>query len=306
MLWLDQDQVRHGKRFVKRLLSTTVLHPFRHSFLHWRIGWRTSKTSLLEDGAAALASFQWMESPRGHFYADPMLIEHEGRTWLFVEDYRYDINEARGILAAEVTAGGLAGPFRPALTSTRHISYPLIFRHEHDVYMLPETAARRRVELYRAVRFPFEWRFERLVFPHAGYDTTPFYLDGTWYFFTTVPEGGTGRGVTYLLWSDSLTGSWRLHPAGPLGDPGEGRGAGPIFQQGGRWIRPTQCGRPIYGYSFSFDEITHLDRETFSQRRLATFEPTWHRHIRGMHTYGRAGEIEVIDGCWGVNPYDVI
>lgn len=125
-------------------------------------------------------------------------------------------------------------------------------------------------------------------------------------FFTTVPEGGTGRGVTYLLWSDSLTGSWRLHPAGPLGDPGEGRGAGPIFQQGGRWIRPTQCGRPIYGYSFSFDEITHLDRETFSQRRLATFEPTWHRHIRGWHTYGRASEIEVIDGCWGVNPYDVI
>lgn len=306
MRWVIDERVRRSKRFVKRVLSKTILHPFRHSFLHWRVGLRISKSSLLQDGMAALPSFRWIDAPHGHFYADPMLFQHEGKTWLFVEDYLYEPNEARCILAGEVYDDGRIGPFMPVLTTERHVSYPLVFRHENEIYMVPETSDDRMIRLYRAVHFPFVWLFEHVLFPHAAYDTTPLYHEGTWYFFTTIPERGVDRRVPHLFWADSLTAKWHLHPASPIGPQDEGRGAGPIFREDGRLIRPTQCGRPVYGYSFSFDEVLCLDRETFSQRRLATFEPTWHRHLRGMHTYGRAGRVEVIDGCWGVNAYDVM
>jgi hypothetical protein len=291
---------------IKRLLSTTVLRPFRHSCLHWRIGLRRSKTSLWVDGMAAMPSFRWLESPRGHFYADPMLLEDKGRTWLFAEDYLHASDDARCIIAAEIGDDGSAGPFRPVLETEHHISYPFVFRHQGAIYMVPETAADRTVRLYRATDFPFSWRCEGVLFPHPAYDTTPFEHDGTWYFFATIPERGGSALITHLFWADSLTGRWHLHPASPVGGHGESRGAGPVFREDGRLIRPTQCGRPIYGYSFSFDEIVQLDRRTFVQRRLATFEPTWRRHLRGMHTYGRCGSLEVIDGCWGVNPYDVM
>jgi hypothetical protein len=297
---------RRPVKIAKKLLSTTILRPFRRSFPHWRVGLRRSRASLLTQGPAALPDFRWIEAPRGHFYADPMLLQHEGRIWLLAEDYEYEPNEARRIVAAEVGGDGQIGPFTPALTTDHHVSYPLVFYHDHEIYMVPETAADRAVWLYRARRFPFEWTRERRLFPHAAYDTTPWYHEGTWYFFTTIPERGPARCVTHLFWADSLTGVWRLHPKSPVGGHGEGRGAGPIFREDGRVIRPTQCGHPRYGYSFSFDEIVGLDRETFEQRRIATFEPTWHSRLYGMHTYGRVGEMEVIDGCWGVNPYVVM
>ena len=302
-----REELKRTERFIKKLLSTTVLRPFRHSCHHWRVGFRRSKLSLMDEGPQALTSFRWIDSPPGHFYADPMLFQHEGRTWLFVEDYLYATDEARCILVAEVSQEGAIGRFMPALATDFHLSYPLVFSHDDQIFMIPETAAHRTVELYRAVRFPLEWRFEAVLFPHPAYDTTPLYHDGRWYFFTSIPrESGRERVVPNLFYADSLTGAWHLHPSSPIGGLDEARGAGPIFKVDDRLIRPTQCGRPVYGYSFAFEEITRLDPEGFSEQRLVCFEPTWKRHLLGMHTYGRAGEIEVIDGCWGVNPYDVM
>lgn len=306
MIWLNREGLTRSTRCVKRVLSKTILHPFRHSFLHWRVAVRVAGTPLTISGPDALPGFRWLDSPRGHFYADPMLFRHEGRTWLFVEDYSYATNDARAILAAEIGPDGAPGPFLPVLAADHHLSYPLVFEHDGVIYMLPETAAARSIRLYRALRFPFVWRFERELFPHGGYDTTPCYRDGTWYFFTTIPERGPTRCITHLFRAESLRAAWSLHPASPIAGHAEGRGAGPIFEENGRLIRPTQCGRPLYGYSLSFDEIVDLDRTIFVERRLITFEPTWHRHLRGIHTYGRVGDVEVIDGCWGVNPYDVM
>jgi hypothetical protein len=307
MRWPIRAQLKRSERFLKKVLSTTLLRSFRHSCHHWRIGIRTSKHGLLNEGPNALSRFRWIDSPRGHFYADPMLLQHQGRTWLFVEDYLYATDEARSILVAEVSQNGEVGPFMPSLTADYHLSYPLVFSHAGEIFMVPETAAHRTVELYRAVRFPLEWRLETVLYPHPAYDTTPLYHDGLWWFFTSISvKGGRERVVPHLFYADSLTGEWQLHPSTSIGGCDEARGAGPIFKVDDRLIRPTQCGRPVYGYSFAFEEITRLDRAGFSEQRLACFEPTWQRHLLGMHTYGRAGDVEVIDGCWGVNPYDVM
>jgi hypothetical protein len=305
MHWLS-TQLKTGEHFVKKLLSQTVLHSLRHSLHHWRVGLRVSKTSLLDDGLQALSAFRWIDSPRGHFYADPMLFGHEGRIWLFVEDYLHATNRAQTILAAEVSEDGSVDGFMPVLTRPYHVSYPLVFRHKDDIYMLPETAEHHTIELYRSVRFPFQWRLHKVLFDHAGYDTTPLEFEGRWYFFTTLPEQGTRDGYTHVFMADNLAGPWEPHPVSPLYPPGKGRGAGPIIRVDGRLIRPTQCGIPVYGYSFSLDEIIQLDPTRIVHQRLATFEPTWSRHLRGTHTYGRVGQIEVIDSCWGVNPYDVM
>ena len=52
-----------------------------------------------------------------------------------------------------VRLGGEAAPVGPpatALETPYHLSYPFVFRHEDDIFMIPESSANRTVELYRA------------------------------------------------------------------------------------------------------------------------------------------------------------
>src|SRR5207245_5115588 len=66
----------------------------RPAVYHWRIGIRPRACAIdtalsLGLGKQEFRGFRWLESPRGHFWADPFLLEHDGTAWLFFEDFRY-------------------------------------------------------------------------------------------------------------------------------------------------------------------------------------------------------------------------
>lgn len=296
-----------GPQLLKKAAQKTILRPFQPaSHLHWQIAIRRSALTLLEEGPQVLPSFKWLDAPRGHFYADPMLIERDGKTWLFVEDYQYA--QSRGCISvAEVASTGEVGPFTPCLTRPYHLSYPLVFEHRGEIFMLPETAHNNTVELYRATNFPLEWKFEKVLLPSRTLDTTPLYRDGRWWFFTTIQEPSGYGSFGQLFSAETLTDPWTLHPASPISWTVEtARGGGRIVEIGGKLVRPTQSCCPSYGYSFSLQEITKLDKEGFAERKLATYNPTWNPSLRRIHTYARSGEIELIDGCWAVDPRSVL
>ncbi len=296
-----------GPQLLKKVAQKTILHPFQPaSHLHWRIAIRRSARTLLEEGPQVLPSFKWIDAPRGHYYADPMLFEQGGKTWLFVEDYPYA--QSRGCISvAEVASTGQVGPFTPCLTRPYHLSYPIVFEHRGEIFMLPETAQNNTVELYRATRFPLEWKFEKVLLSSRAVDTTPLYHDGRWWFFTTIQELAGYGSFGQLFSAENLTDPWTLHPASPISWTVEtARSGGGIVEIGGKLVRPTQSCCPNYGYSLSLHEITKLDKEGFVERKLATYDPTWNPSLRGIHTYARSGEIELIDGCWAVDPRSVL
>ena len=110
--------------------------------------------------AGAARSVRWKP---GHLYADPFLFEHEGRHHLFCEDMPPGASRAV-ISHTELHPDGAAsGPPVPVLERPYHLSYPFVFAHEGEVFLIPETSAQRRVELYRAVDFPHEWRREQVL-----------------------------------------------------------------------------------------------------------------------------------------------
>lgn len=63
-----------------------------------------------------------------------------------------------------------------------------------------------------------------------------------------------------------------------------------------RLIRPSQSGAPSYGYSISFNEITELSKRRHQERPMRTISPEHWPGISGIHTYTRAGNVELIDG----------
>ena len=70
-----------------------------------------------------------------------------------------------------------------------HLSYPYVFHHEGNAYMIPETNKGSSVRLYIAVRFPDRWTWARTLLDGDHYvDTVLFYLNERWWLFTYVDK----------------------------------------------------------------------------------------------------------------------
>jgi len=119
-----------------------------------------------------LEGFKWIEPHKGQFWADPFLIEHENKTWMFFEDFSY--RESRAwISCAEISAdGGLISPVRCLDNPNCHYSYPHVFRSGSDLFMVPEARDSRSVDLYRCLEFPSKWVLERTLLHGKFVDTT--------------------------------------------------------------------------------------------------------------------------------------
>lgn len=284
--WLGPLLIRGS---VRRLVRRPAIN-------HWRLAVRVGRQSILDPGAAPdLSGFRWVESPKGRFYADPFILEVDGRPWLFFEDCDYATQRGR-ISCTEIRDGAMVNPVT-ALERPYHLSYPCVFRDGNELYMIPETSSIGTVELYRCVRFPDAWELERELFRGRAVDTTIWIDGGLYWFFSTLQEP---RGYATQLWifyANSLTGKWMPHPASPIStDIRNSRGAGAIFRHNGKLFRPSQDCSKTYGYSFTLNEIVVLDPCRYQETPGVTVGPSWTRGLKGTHTYSRASQVEVIDG----------
>ena len=200
---------------------------------------------------------------------------------------------------AEVFPDGTLGPHETCLDTGRHLSYPHVFEHAGEHFMIPESGADHEVVLYRSTDFPRGWKRERVLQRGLfAVDTTGLEHEGRWWFFATVGERPGGEVELLLFSAESLTGEWTLHPANPIcSDVLRSRGAGAILTDGGRLVRPSQSCAPVYGHSLLFNEITTLNPRDYAERTYRTIRPTWARGLIGTHTYNRAGRHEAVDAC---------
>jgi hypothetical protein len=281
------------------LLKKAISYPFRRETAqHWRIASRVNGKPLYDfDSDSDFSGFRWIDAPHGHLWADPFAFEHEGKCWVFFEDYSYKAKRA-GIACSQISPQGEFGP--PVLCLDHpghHYSYPYIFRSGSEIFMIPESFDSNSVDLYRCRQFPNQWVREATLLKGKFVDTTIWEHEGLWWFATTSAEPRPGAGCLLLFYSTSLTGEWLFHPANPIStDIRSSRGAGRVFRSHKRLIRPSQSGVPSYGHSVTFNEITELSKERYSERPLKTLTPENWKGISGVHTYNSIGNIELIDG----------
>jgi hypothetical protein len=289
------------------LLKKAIRYPFpRRNVQHWQIGIRLRGNPLFESGHD-LEGFRWIDAPTGHFWADPFGFEHGGRNWVFFEDYSYQKKRGWIACAAVSSDGSLMSPTPCLENPDRHYSYPHVFRAGSDIFMVPESYDSQRVDLFRCQEFPSKWAHERSIFQGQFVDTTIWQHDGLWWLMTTRAEPDPRAGCLLLFYSESLTGEWQFHPANPIStDSRNNRGAGRVFRAENRLIRPSQSRCPIYGYSFSLNEITKLTPEDYSEQVLTTVTPEFWDGFCAVHTYNRVGNIELIDGARMTRLKDVL
>ncbi len=291
-------------RFVaaKCARSAWLRLPGQSPELEWFVGSQWRRTAIGAAGSFqgavsnGIGEFSDVACFRAHEAADPFAVHVDGRYYMFFEDIVPPKRLGR-LAALELSPDGQSSGPKVIVEHAYHLSYPLVFKHEGEWYMLPESAENRTVDLYRAEEFPYRWQHVQTLASGPQFvDTTPFHKDGVWYFFTTAILPGNAM-VNLLFYSESLTGAWRSHPANPLSaDAVASRGAGAIFRHNGRWLRPVQDCAVCYGYAVRFYEIEELTAERFREKPFAEMLPDWHRTISATHTWNSAGLLELRDG----------
>ena len=141
--------------------------------------------------------------------------------------------------------------------------------------MIPETCARRTIDLYECVTFPGRWRLKRrLLADIDAADTMLLRVGDLDYLFTSVKQDTDNRHLEIYTSRNVLTEPLEPHPINVqrlyAGEKfGTGRCAGFLgFDAGGRLLRFMQNSRHHYGEGGMWMEVTDLSPSSFSERPL--------------------------------------
>ncbi|HSG42501.1 MAG TPA: hypothetical protein VLA72_05045 [Anaerolineales bacterium] len=235
--------------------------------------------------------------PRDVFWADPFLLKKQDTTYLFFEEYVYKTQRGR-ISYAILDESGKIGEPQVALERPYHLSYPFIFEHRGEFYMIPETAQNRAIEIFRCVQFPGKWEYHKTLMPSVqAVDATLFQYTSRWWMFVNIAhEGGSTWDELHLFYADDpLSTEWTPHPMNPIvSDVRSARPAGRLFRRDGRLIRPSQDSSLRYGYALNFNSITKLSIYEYEEELLKRIEPP-NEDILAVHTYNKTDDFVVVD-----------
>jgi hypothetical protein len=262
---------------------------------HWRIGLRTLGSG--EDPFGAIdwrrdALWQWAPDDRKRYFADPFLFEEGGTTYVFCEEYPYATQKGVISVFALDATGGFGEP-RVVLERPYHLSYPLIFRHDGQIWMMPESSANRTLEIFRADPFPYRWTLDRVVLRDIEIsDATPFEWRGAWWLMGATNEPGTSTWDCLSLFSSSgPLGPWTPSGDGPvLIDASAARPAGNLFRRNGELWRPAQDCTDGYGSGLALCRVDELGPGTLRQTAMRRFRPP-----AGSHTFNLSERFMAID-----------
>jgi len=255
---------------------------------------REPSTFYTRTGRFERTGIEDIPKPHGGQMADPFLIADRGVDWLFFEDIPPGQEKGR-ISCLHIPESGQKFPEPEVVIECEtHLSYPCVFRHKTDYFMIPESCASQDVRLYRATSFPYQWQLESVLLEEIPLtDTTPFFLDDHWYFFTTTMPPVQ---QTVLLTATKLGGPLRLHPQGMVtGSWRNARSAGHLFSRAGRLFRPAQDCVERYGFGISINEVMRLTPSEYCERPAGYIGPDWRPGLLGTHTLNANERLEVID-----------
>jgi hypothetical protein len=220
------------------------------------------------------------------FVADPFMIQ-SGATWyMFFEVLNKATN--KGEIGLATSPDGRRWEYsRIVLTEPFHLSYPFVFENEGEFYMLPESEAAGRIQLYRASRFPFEWTPCATLLEQRAADATVFFHNSRWWMLSCATP--YLQDTLSLHMAEEPAGRWIEHPLSPIvrGSRRNARPAGRPAALAGRIVRYAQDCETQYGAKVRALTITELSPDTYAEVEsntepvLSAGEAGW--NARRMH-----------------------
>jgi hypothetical protein len=260
----------------------------------WFLAWSFENRQVSED----LRGFTRFMPPQDRYWADPFVLEKNGRYYVFFEDLPFSAGKAH-ISMVEVTRDKGATPPVKVLERDYHLSYPFLVEQDGELYMIPETGRNRTVEAYRCIDFPLRWRLERVLLDGPRLVDATFHKGADrWWMFANAAAGGSRSfdDELHLFHADNLLGEWKPHPRNPVkSDARCARPAGQLVWRNGALLRPAQICVPRYGAGLSMNRVLRLTPHEYAERQVERILPPPGSGLLGIHTVNRAGELTVVD-----------
>ncbi len=246
----------------------------------------------------------WLpEAGDWRYFADPFGLVRGQTLHVFVEAYDYRTKRAH----VERHEYGLAErrwrPGRVVLVRPFHISYPNVFEHDGQTWMLPETAGAGEIALYRAVDDSLD-RWERhapLLAGIPGADASLIQHGGRWWmFYAIVGPGARDQRELHVAHAPALTGPWTPIASNPVRtDRGGARPGGqPFVDSTGCVVLPVQDSAAGYGSALRllrFDRLEPDDVRCASTPVRLTGDLVSDVFTQGLHTLSACGSSTLLD-----------
>jgi len=262
----------------------------------WRVAWRMTDTGAPTEPELQIRDFHLLSDDGQRFFADPFVLERDGLFHVFIEELPHD--SGIGLISHfTISETGDATVPRPVLQTETHLSYPFVFEHDGETWMMPESSMSGGLDLYRCTRFPDAWTHEARLLEGRFHDATLFTHEGRLWIAaaTDVLQSSTWDALSFF-YADTLLGPWTPHAGNPvLVDARLARPAGPLWRSGGDLFRPAQDCSDGYGSKLSLRKILHLTPTEFAEETVGTLRFNPEARISGPHTISRAGRLEIID-----------
>ena len=286
--WLQKlTKPRLIPRMLKRVRKTFFLD-------QWIILLSTKAAS----SRPAWADFQPIVPPPDRDWADPFVILRDGHCYVFIEEKLYSTNRGRLVCLALDRDMSILST-QVVLEKPYHLSYPFVFEHDRQLYMVPESKGNHDIQLYRCREFPYDWEFVKpLVSPIDAVDATLMQYQGQWWLFANVVSPGGSSWDTLNLYraDDLLADEWIPHPQNPiLQDVSRARPAGRILTGTRGLIRPSQDSAARYGGALNFNRIQTLTNTTYHETLELKFQPPARGAVKAVHTWSESGNYVAID-----------
>ena len=287
-----RDLITYGFRTVARSFKKALRRFFGNEF-NWQVAFARQPWSDRRLSQATL-----IPNPPNAFLADPFVITVDATTYLFVEEFPFDTG--KGVIAAYRLNGDAADRIGVVLDEPYHLSFPYVFEHQGEVYMVPEGGGGRSIKLYKSASFPTGWsEVKTLIDDVPAVDTCIFQHKSRWWMLTTIQGDGPGlnNAELHAFYADDLIGEWTPHSQNPIVmDARKGRNGGFLQDRNGGPCRVAQRpGFTFYGAGSAIYSIDELTPDTYRESLVREVDPTFLPALDGTHHIHCADGVTVFD-----------
>ena len=232
------------------------------------------------------------------WYADPFILSVNGNIIeLFVEEMIY--KTGRGIityLKVDVNSCEILEK-HTMLELDTHLSFPIYIWENEKLYVYPENYQSGSLKIYEFDEQAKSLVYPRIIINAPLLDTQIVKLEGSYYAFGVQFQTGIQKDTQklYIYQADALLGDYKLVQV-IENLKCEERGAGMIFTEKGRLIRPAQCCEGGYGKEVILYDLQR-DHSGFEEKEIGRVIPDRKsRNGNILHTYNKMNGWVVIDG----------
>ena len=277
-------------RFLNKL-SDIIISP---KIIRWSVAYAQHNNF-----SKSLWRYQEIPNPKGRFLADPSVFRYDDCDYIFVEDFFYSDRKGRiSVIKIKNEQHDFLGI---VLEEDFHLSFPFVFSHNNEIYMIPESSKNKDIRLYKCQKFPDKWVLDAILMSNiSAADTMVFFQNKKWFMLTNICSSGLGdhQSELHVFFSDDLkSNNWKPITSGNpvIFDSLCSRNGG-LFSHKGATYRVNQIhGKKHYGKSFGINKINNISEHEFTEERVSEIGANFKKEIISTHGFSANEHIAAVD-----------